>query len=118
MVSGGPNDGLRSTKEGFGTMAQEMPGRQPTEAPQADWKAKVGEAARDLNARARELIEEGSQRRLVIEHGGRSVVSVPLTLAAVVGAVTVLFAPLLAVLGTVAALMARVRARVERQGQG
>jgi len=115
MASGGPNVGLRSMKEGFAIMAQEMPGRQPTEKPPADWREKVGEAARDLNTRARELIEEGNQRRLVVEHGGRSVVSVPLTLAAVVGAVAVLFAPLLTVLGTVAALMARVHARVERR---
>lgn len=104
-------------------MSQEMPGTQPTETPpagwqssqQGDWRARLSTTARDLEARTRELVREGNERRLVVQHDGRDIVNLPLTLAAVIGGITVLAAPLVAVVGAVAALLARVSARVERK---
>ncbi len=100
-------------------MAHEMPTpQQPTETPRNDWRDRLNETARDLSGRTRELVEEGNSRRLVIEQGGRTMVNLPLTLAAVLGGVTVLAAPAVAVLGAIAALMARVRVRVEPENRG
>ncbi len=99
-------------------MAQETSNPKPTETPHADWQAnwrgRLNTAAHDLNARAREVIAEGSHRRLVVEREGREVVSLPLTVVAAIGGVTVLVAPAVVLFGTIAALMARVHARVER----
>ena len=100
-------------------MAQDTARSQPTQAPhagrEASWKDRLNTAAYNLNARAREIVDEGNRRRLVVEREGREVVSLPLTVVAAVGGVAVLVAPAVVLLGAVAALMARVHARVERK---
>jgi hypothetical protein len=101
--------------------AQDTPGSQPTQAPhagrEASWKGRLNAAARELSARATEIVDEGNRRQFVVEREGRNVVSVPLTIAAAFGSVAVLVAPWAVLLGAAAALMARVHARVEREAQ-
>jgi hypothetical protein len=91
---------------------------QQTPAPhagqEASWKGRLNTAVRGLSARAIEVLDEGNLRQLVVEREGRRVVSVPLTVAAAVGSIAVLVTPWVVLIGTAAALMARVHARVER----
>lgn len=94
-------------------MSQELPTPQSTEPTQHTWKDRVNDAANEIGNRTRDLINEGNRRRLVIEREGRPMVSLPLTAAALIGAVAVIATPLLAVVGFVGALLARVQARVE-----
>src|SRR5262245_53518914 len=64
----------------------------------------------ELLARIRRIIHEGNVRRIVIKQGGRSVVELPVTVG-IVGAVA---APMLAAVGTLAALLTRCTVEVER----
>lgn len=107
-------------------MSQEMPGQQSSVEPseqlpspqdtsrESNWRERMNSAASDVSRRTKELIEQGNERRLILEYQGRSMVNLPLTIAAAIGAVAVIFAPLLAVIGFIGALLARVQARVER----
>lgn len=67
----------------------------------------------NLLSRARDLMEQGNTRRLVLKREGRVMVDLPLTVAVVATAVVVVASPGVAVLGAVAALAARVSARLE-----
>lgn len=97
-------------------MSEEMRGQRPSQTPESTWQEKLGAVANELGSRTRELVQASNARQLVIEHEGRRMATLPLTLAALIGVVAVLVAPALAVIGTVAALLARVRARVELKG--
>lgn len=61
--------------------------------------------------KVKHLIHEGDVRRILIQHEGRTVAEFPLT-AGVVGAV---FAPMLAAVGALAALLGHCTVAVERQ---
>ena len=65
----------------------------------------------ELLEKVKELIHEGNVRRIVIKQGDRSVAEFPLT-AGVVGAV---FAPMLAAVGAIAALVTDCSIAVERE---
>lgn len=65
----------------------------------------------ELIEKVKELIREGNVRRIVIKQGDRSVAEFPLT-AGVVGAV---FAPVLAAVGAIAALVTDCSIAVERE---
>ena len=58
----------------------------------------------------RQLIHEGNVRRIVIQHGGRTIAEFPVT-AGVVGAV---LAPVLAAVGAIIALLKDCTIQVER----
>lgn len=75
-------------------------------------------AGADLLQKVRDLITEGNVRRLRIRAGEDLAIEMPLTVGAVVGGVVVLAAPWLAVLGVVAALVAKVQIEVERDADG
>lgn len=64
----------------------------------------------DLVEKLKQLIHEGNVRRIVVEHGGRTIAEFPVT-AGVVGAV---LAPVLAAVGAIAALLKDCTIRVER----
>ena len=69
----------------------------------------------ELLGKVRAIIHEGNVRRIVIKQGGRSVVELPVTVG-VVGAVA---APMLAAVGTLAAVLTRCTVEVERaEGAG
>lgn len=75
-------------------------------------------AGADLLQKVRDLIAEGNVRRLRIRAGEDLAIEMPLTVGAVMGGVVVLAAPWLAVLGVVAALVAKVQIEVERDADG
>lgn len=62
----------------------------------------------------RQLIHEGNVRRLIVRQGDRTIIEVPLTVAAV-GA---LVAPLLAAVGALAAVASDYTLEVEREPKG
>jgi Domain of unknown function (DUF4342) len=64
----------------------------------------------ELFAKLKELVHEGNVRRVVIKQGGRTVAEFPLT-AGVVGAV---FAPALAAIGAIIAMVNDCSIEVER----
>ncbi|MBN1287311.1 MAG: DUF4342 domain-containing protein [Anaerolineae bacterium] len=72
-------------------------------------------AGSELVKRIEDIVEEGNARRIVIKHGERVLLEIPLTLAAVGGFVTALLAPQLAMLGALAALLTQVTVIVLRE---
>jgi Domain of unknown function (DUF4342) len=89
------------------------------EAPQAQhsWVEEIEIASDQLVARVKELIAEGNVRRLIIRAPDNKVFfEIPLTAGVAVGGVVTLFAPLLAALGALAALIARVKVEIVREG--
>ncbi len=72
-------------------------------------------AGSQLLERIQELIQQGNIRRLsIVDSSGRTLLEVPLTLGVVGGAGVAIFAPFLAAVGAIAALVTRVRIVVER----
>jgi hypothetical protein len=88
-----------------------------TPAPAAhSWVEQIELAGDQLVARVKELIAEGNVRRLIIRGPDEKVIfEVPLTAGVAVGGVVTLFSPLLAALGALAALLARVKVEVVRE---
>ena len=92
-------------------------GREPTvnrKKEQGHGKAtpeKVKVTADRLYETVRNLIHEGNVRRLIVRQGDRTIMEVPLTVAAV----GVLVAPLLAAIGTLAALAYDYELEIERE---
>lgn len=71
---------------------------------------------RQMMDRIKDLIQEGNVRRLIIKDTkGKFVLEVPLTVGVVAGGVFALAAPVAAALGTLAALVARVKIEVVRE---
>jgi hypothetical protein len=68
--------------------------------------------------RVRGLIEEGNVRRIRVVKDERTLLEVPLTVAAGAGAAVVLLNPVLAALGALAALLTDVTLVVERDKAG
>ena len=66
-----------------------------------------------LVSKVMELIQEGNVQRIVIKHGDHTVAEFPLT----VGVVAAVFAPILAAVGAIAALVKDCKIEVERVGQ-
>ena len=64
----------------------------------------------ELVKRVKELIHEGNVRRVILKQDGRTVVEFPLT----VGVVGTVFAPVLAAVGAIAALLTECTLEVER----
>ena len=86
---------------------------------ESTWTEEIEIAANELVDRVKELIREGNVRRLIIrEQDGDTVLEIPLTAGAVVGGVMVAFAPLLAALGALAALVAKVKIEIVRTEDG
>jgi hypothetical protein len=72
-------------------------------------------AGSQLVERVKELIAEGNVRRLILRtQDDKLIMEIPLTAGAVFGGVVTLFAPLLAALGALAALIARVKVQIVR----
>ncbi|MBC8121391.1 MAG: DUF4342 domain-containing protein [Gemmatimonadaceae bacterium] len=68
-----------------------------------------------LADKVKEIVEQGNVRRVLIQDTeGRTLLEVPLTLGMAAGAGLAVFAPILAAVGTVAALVTRAKIVVER----
>lgn len=71
---------------------------------------------RQLIDRVKELIQEGNVRRLIIkDEEGKYLLEIPLTVGVVAGSILALAAPVMAALGALAALVARVKIEVQRE---
>jgi len=78
--------------------------------PERTYKESFKVAADQLLDAVKKLLHEGNVRRIVIKQEGRSVVEFPLT----VGVVGVVFAPVLAAVGALAAVLTECTIEVER----
>jgi hypothetical protein len=79
------------------------------------WVEEIEIAGSQLVERAKELIAEGNVRRLIIRtQDNKAILEIPLTAGVVVGGVVTLAAPLLAALGALAALIAKVKIQIVR----
>jgi diacylglycerol kinase family enzyme len=82
------------------------------------WTEQIEIAGSELVDRTKELIEEGNVRRLIIRNQeDEALLEVPLTAGVAVGGVVTLFAPVLAALGALAALLTHVKVEIVRTKQ-
>ncbi|MCL4861394.1 MAG: DUF4342 domain-containing protein [Caldilineaceae bacterium] len=80
------------------------------------WIEEIEVAGSQLVERIKELVAEGNVRRLILRtQDDKLIMEIPLTAGAVVGGVVTLFVPLLAALGALAALIARVKVQIVRE---
>ena len=81
----------------------------------SDWVEEIEVAGSDLVDRVKDLVQEGNVRRLIIRNANNDVlIEVPLTPAVVVGGVATIINPILAALGALAALIAKLKIEVVR----
>jgi hypothetical protein len=93
-----------------------MSEQKPTER---TWVEEIELAGGQLVDRVKEIIAEGNVRRVIIRHpDGRVLLEIPLTASVVVGGAVTLFSPLLAALGAMAALVAKVKVEVIHTDSG
>jgi hypothetical protein len=79
------------------------------------WTEEVHISGSDLVDRVKKLIQEGNVRRLVIRTPNDEILlEIPLTAGVAVGGVLTIFAPVLAALGAMAALLADVKLQIVR----
>ena len=79
------------------------------------WTENIEIAGSELVDRTKELIAEGNVRRLIVSNqDDEKLLEVPLTTGVAVGGALTLLAPVLAALGAMAALLARVKVEVVR----
>jgi hypothetical protein len=79
------------------------------------WTEEIEVAGAELVVRIEELIKAGNVRRVILRTpDDRLLLEIPLTAGAVAGGVVVLVAPVLAALGAMAALLAKVKVQVVR----
>lgn len=80
-----------------------------------DWVEEIEVAGSDLVERVKEIVAEGNVRRLIIRNANNEVLlEVPLTPAVVVGGVATIWNPILAALGALAALIAKLKIEIVR----
>ncbi len=83
------------------------------------WVEEIEMASDQLVSRVKELMAEGNVRRLIIRKpDGDVMLEVPLTAGVAVGGVFTIIAPVLAAIGALAALIARVKVEVIREDSG
>jgi hypothetical protein len=79
------------------------------------WSEEIELAGTQLVDQVKEWIAEGNVRRLILRTPDNSLVlEIPLVTGAVVGGVLTFFAPLLAVVGAIASVIAKVKVEVVR----
>ena len=78
--------------------------------PDQTWWESIKVEGGELLDRVRKIVHEGNVRRIIIKQGSRSVAEFPLT----VGVVGAVFAPVLAAVGALAALLTECSIDVER----
>jgi len=89
-------------------------GNNPQGSPRSFYE-EISVAGNQLVERLNALVSEGNIRRLIIkDNSGRTLIEVPLTLGVVAGTSVAFFAPFLAAIGAIAALVAQVQIVIER----
>ncbi len=82
---------------------------------QRDWVEVMEVAGNELVERVKALVAEGNVRRLIIRNANDDVLlEVPLTPAVVVGGMATVMSPVLAALGALAALIAKLKIEIVR----
>ena len=77
------------------------------------WTEQIEVTGGELVDRVKEVVKEGNVRRLIIRTPNNEVlIEIPLTAGVAVGGAMVLFVPVLAALGAIAALLAKVKVDV------
>jgi Domain of unknown function (DUF4342) len=85
------------------------------EADKRTWTEEIEVASEELIASVKRLAAEGKVSRIrLVEPDGDIVLEMPLTIGAIAGGAVVIAAPLLAILGAVAAFVTKVRLEVIR----
>jgi len=80
------------------------------------WKEEIEVAGDKLMAKIKELADEASVRRVrVIEPDGDVAVDIPLSVGAIAGGAVVLAAPVLAIIGAIAAFATKVKIEIVRE---
>lgn len=74
------------------------------------WESFKAEGA-NVAEKLKELVEEGNVRRIVVEHGGKTVAEFPLT----IGVVGLVLAPVFAAVAALAALIKDCTIKIERE---
>ena len=88
---------------------------EPSKQEGRTWTEEIEINAGELVDRVKKLIEEGNVRRLIIRKPNDEILlEVPLTAGVAVGGVVTFFAPVLAALGALAALLAEVKIQIVR----
>jgi hypothetical protein len=88
-------------------------------AEERTWVEEIEVTGSQLVERVKEIIAEGNVRRLIIRNAEDNILlEIPLTAGVVVGGALTLFYPLLAALGALAALVAKVKVEVIRTEGG
>jgi hypothetical protein len=86
-----------------------------TEKEGRTWTEEIEVAGTELIDRIKELVKAGNVRRVILRTpDNRLLLEIPLTAGAVAGGMVVLIAPVLAALGAMAALLAKVKIQVVR----
>jgi len=80
------------------------------------WHEEFNLAGTQLVDEVKRIVHEGNIRTLRIKHEGHVLVEIPVSAAAGVGAVTVLLAPQIAILGALAGLITHCTVEVEHVG--
>jgi hypothetical protein len=92
-------------------------GTEPKEE-ERTWIEEIEIAGDQLVNRVKELIAEGNVRRLILRtQDDKLILEIPLTAGALLGGAVTLFAPVLAALGALAALIARIKVQIVREGE-
>ena len=78
------------------------------------WKESFKVTGEQLVDAVRKVLHEGNVRRVTIKHEGRSIAEFPLT----VGVIGAVFAPILAAVGALAAVLTECTIEVERADGG
>ena len=82
------------------------------------WTEEIEVAGSELIDRIKELVQAGNVRKVILRtQDNKLLLEIPLTAGAVAGGVVVLVAPVLAALGAMAALLAKVKVQVVRTDQ-
>lgn len=89
--------------------------QEPQKRKGRDWGEEIEVAGSELVERVKSLVTEGNVRRLIIRNANNDVLlEVPLTPVVVVGGAAVIVNPVLAALGALAALIARLKIEIVR----
>lgn len=80
------------------------------------WVEEVNLAGKDLVENVKSLVQQGNVRRLIIRrNSGEILLEVPLTATVIAGGALLVFNPMLAALGALAALVAEIKLEVVRE---
>ncbi len=87
--------------------------------PKQTWKEEIEVTGDELVTRVKELIEDATVSRVIIRKpSGETLLEVPVAAGAAVAGALTLFAPVLAAVGALAALIAKVRVEIVHEDAG